>query len=190
MYERLLNDSGFYRLLLQFDKDLTAATRGMGCWRCGKALHASHYTRKPRGLPTGLEEDYCERFSFCCADRECRKRRTPPSLRFLSRRVYVSAVVVLVSALRCGATPRRLQYLKDLVGASPRTISRWRQWWTQTFPETSFWRAAPGTLMPPLERAQLPACLLERLAGDPRDQLLALLRYLKPISTASPVQAG
>jgi hypothetical protein len=190
MYERLLGDSGFYRLLLQFDEDLAAATRLMGCWRCGKTLHAPHYTRKPRGLPPGLEESYCERFSYCCADRECRKRRTPPSLRFLSRRVYASAVVVLVSALRCGATPRRLQYLEDLLGVSRRTILRWRQWWTGPFPETSFWRTAASTLMPPLERSQLPASLLERFAGDPQDRLLALLRYLLPITTASPVHAG
>jgi hypothetical protein len=97
---------------------------------------------------------------------------------------------VLVSALRCGATPRRLQYLEDLVGVSRRTILRWRQWWTEKFPETSFWRVAASTLMPPLERSQLPGSLLERFAGDPSDRLLALLRYLKPISTASPVHAG
>jgi len=67
---------------------------------------------------------------------------------------------------------------------------RWRQWWTEKLPETSFWRAVVGTLMPPLERSQLPASLLERFAGDPQERLLTLLRYLKPISTASPVHAG
>jgi hypothetical protein len=190
MYQRLLGDSGFYRLLQRLDEDLAAETRVMGCWCCGKALHAAHYTRKPRGVPPGLEEGYCERYSFCCADRECRKRRTAPSLRFLSRRVYTSAVVVLVSALRCGTTPRRLEYLEELVGASRRTILRWRQWWTEMFPETPFWRVAAGTLMPPLQRSELPASLLERFTGDPHDRLLALLRYLTPISTATRLHAG
>jgi hypothetical protein len=36
MYEELLGDIGFYRLLLRFDEDLAAATRALGCWRCGK----------------------------------------------------------------------------------------------------------------------------------------------------------
>jgi hypothetical protein len=140
MYQGLLCDRGFYRLLLRFDEDLATATRAMGCWRCGKALHAAHYTLKPRGVPPGLEQEYCERFSLCCADRECRKRRTPPSLRFLNRRVHVGAVVVLGSALRCGATPRRPQDLEELVGVSRRTILRWRQWWTEVFPKTAFSR--------------------------------------------------
>jgi hypothetical protein len=122
MYQSLLADSGFYRLLLRFDDDLATATRAMGCWCCGKALHASHYTRKPRGVPPGLNEEHCERFSFCCADRECSKRRTPPSPRFLSLRAYVGAAVVLVSALRCGITPRRLRHLEDLLTNCPGSI--------------------------------------------------------------------
>lgn len=185
MYEGLLGEVGFYRLLLRFDEEVAAATRALGCWRCGKALHVADFTRKPRGVPPGLGERYCERLSFCCADRQCRKRRTPPSLRFLGRKVYLAAVVVLVSALRCGPTPRRLRYLEDLAGVSQRTILRWRVWWSEEFPNTSFWRAAVGALMPPVELSQLPVSLLERFAGSPSDRLFALLRYLAPITTES-----
>jgi hypothetical protein len=185
MYEELLGEIGFYRLLLRFDEDLAEATRVLGCRRCGKVLHVAHFTRKPRAVPPGLGEGYNERFSFCCAGRQCRKRRTCPSMRFLSRKVYLAAVVVLVSALRSGATPRRLQYLRELVGASRRTIVRWRLWWSQVFTGTPFWRAAVGTLMPPLEPSQLPAALLERFAGAADERLLALLRYLRPISSES-----
>jgi hypothetical protein len=185
MYEELLGESGFYRLLLRFDEDLAEATRVLGCWRCGKALHVADFARKPRGVPAGLGECYNERFSFCCVGRQCRKRRTCPSLRFLSRKVYLAAVVVLVSALRCGSTPRRLQYLQELVGVSRRTILRWRLWWSEVVTETPFWRAAVGTLLPPLDRSQLPAALLERFAGSPGERLLGLLRYLTPISSES-----
>ena len=122
MYEELLGESGFYRLLLRFDEELAARTRALGCWRCGKALHVADFTRKPRGIPAGLGERYNERFSFCCAGRHCRKRRTCPSLRFLSRKVYLATVVVLVSALRSGPSPRRVRYLQELVGVSRRTI--------------------------------------------------------------------
>jgi hypothetical protein len=187
MYEELFGEVGFYRLLLRFDEDLAAGTRVLGCPLCGKALHVADFTRKPRGVPPGLGERYNERFSFCCAGRQCRKRRTCPSLRFLDRKVYLAAVVVLVSALRCGATPRRLRYLQELVGVSRRTILRWRVWWSQVFIETSFWRAAAGTLLPPIECAQLPAVLLERFPGMAAERLLAMLRYLVPISSESAV---
>lgn len=185
MYQGLLGEVGFYRLLLRFDEEVAAQERALGCGRCGQVLHVADFTRKPRGVPPGLGERYCERLSFCCADRQCRKRRTPPSLRFLSRKVYLATVVVLVSALRCGPTPARLRYLEELVGVSRRTILRWRAWWSEVFPDTAFWRAAPGALMPPVEPSQLPASLLERFAGGARDRLLALLRYLAPISTES-----
>lgn len=50
--------------------------------------------------------------SLCCA--RCRKRRTPPSVRFLGRRVYLAAVVVLACVLRQGPTRWRVARLRDL----------------------------------------------------------------------------
>jgi len=44
--------------------------------------------------------------SFCCALDGCRSRATPPSLRFLGRKVYLAAIVVLIAILRHGATAR------------------------------------------------------------------------------------
>src|SRR5438105_1196935 len=82
------------------------------------------YPRKPRGIPDQLQEDHSRRSSFCCAEEGCRKRRTPASFRFLSRRVYVGAVVVLVAALRHGATAARVAALRALVGVSRRTLER------------------------------------------------------------------
>jgi hypothetical protein len=77
-----------------------------------------------------------------------------------------------------------------LVGVSRRTILRWRRWWEEDFTAMSFWRAAVSTLLPPIERAQLPASLLERFAGTAGERLLALLRYLVPISSESAGWAG
>jgi hypothetical protein len=104
--------------------------------------------------------------------------------------VYLATVVVLVSALRNGATPRRMRYLQELVGVSQRTILRWRVWWSEVFTETPFWRAAVGTLLLPIECVQLPAALLERFTGSPNERLLALLRYLAPISSDSAGWSG
>jgi hypothetical protein len=185
MYATLLADGRLYELLQQFDQDLAAEQRAAGCPRCGGVLHSACYPRKPRGYVGRLSPEYGRRLSFCCAREDCRKRATPPSLRFLGRKVYLGAVVVLISALRCGPTPARLRYLEQRVGVSRRTLMRWRRWWCEQLIGTPFWRAASGALMPPVEHAQLPASLLERFAGAARDRLTSLLRFIAPITTAS-----
>ena len=186
MYQRVLNDAAFYRLLLRVDEDMAAAEQRQRCRVCGAALHAGHFARKPRGVPAGVGEDYRMRFSFCCANRQCRKRRMPPSVRFLGPKVYAFAVVVLISAMRCGATPARMCSLHALVGVSRHTVMRWGRWWREMLPETRFWRGAGGTLMPPVAIQELPASLLQRFAGAPAERLLLLLRWLSPLSTGSP----
>jgi hypothetical protein len=39
-----------------------------------------------------------------------------------------------------------------------------------------------AAMVPPLDIAALPASLLERFAGDVREQLIGLLRFLGPLS--------
>src|ERR1700735_4738618 len=94
VYQAVLADAKFHEQLLVFDRDLAASARAARCWLCGGALHSASYDRKPRGSlplvlgrPSGLGQEYAERFSFCCAVDGCRKRTTPPSLRFLGRHV-------------------------------------------------------------------------------------------------------
>jgi hypothetical protein len=181
----LLGDERLYALLQHVDEDLAAAQRAGGCPRCAGPLHAAPYRRKPRGVPRRWAEAYGRRLSLCCARPGCRGRATPPSVRFLGPKVYVGAVVVLVSALRCGPTPARLQRLQELIGVSRRTVMRWRRWWTEQLADTSFWRAACAVLMPPVAIARLPASLLERFAGAGCEQVAAALRWLAPLSTAS-----
>ena len=122
MSEALLTDLRFHRLLLAYDEDLAARARTGRCLRCGGVLHSARYRRKPRGLPAGLCDEYQQRFSFCCAKRECRRRKTILSLRFLGRKVYAGAILVLISGLSRGATPATRRRLQALVGASRRTI--------------------------------------------------------------------
>ena len=188
MYQQLLGDAAFYRLLLRFDEELAAAERPKGCRVCGKSLEASDFPRKPRGMARDLGERFAERLSFCCADRTCRKRRTPPSLRFLGRKVYLGGIVVLIAAMRCGASPVRMRRLQELVGVSRHTVSRWRKWWSEEVPATPFWRAMAGALMPPISIADLPASLLERFIGTPSERLILLLRALAPVSVGSLIE--
>lgn len=188
MLQPLLRDVRFFRALAAFDVDLAEETRQGGCVECRGALHRSRYPRKPRGLPSDtLKPAYSQRESFCCSDRDCRKRHTPPSFRFFGRRLYVGAIVVLVSAMTGGITERRAAALKERMGVSMRTLRRWRSWWRSVFVETPFWKGAGGRFAPPPPDPQgLPASLLERFTGpQPRDRLVACLRFLAPLTTRS-----
>ncbi len=105
-------------------------------------------------------------------------------MRFLGRRVYLSAVVVLVTASSQGLKGERRGRLRDTFGVSDRTLKRWRRWWREEFPVTPLWRGARGRFIQLPDLAQLPASLLQRFeAASPADQLVALLRFLAPLST-------
>ena len=177
-----LSDADFHRLLLKCDEDLAREVRAQGCLDCRGVLHAAPYPRKPRGISIRLEPEHRQRFSFCCARDGCRHRATPPSLRFLGRRVYLAAVVVLITAMRCGATPARMEKLQKLVGVSRQTVVRWERWWREVLPASPFWRAVCGAFGSPVERSELPASLLQQFAGTLEEQLLALLRFIAPLS--------
>jgi hypothetical protein len=189
LYLALLADAAFHELLLDFDQDLASAARAAGCGPCGGMLHSARFRRKPRGAPAGLVEAYDQRFSFCCAVDGCRRRATPPSLRFLGRKVYLGAVVVLIETMRQGPTAARVRQLTELLGVSRRTLERWRQWWRSAFAASRFWKAASAAFMPPIDPTRLPISLLERFTGDAAAKLVALLRWLGPITGGTAMQA-
>jgi hypothetical protein len=181
--QKLLGDSRFYGLLLRFDDDVAAEAQAGRCPVCGGRLDSARYPRKPRGALSKLPDGYEWRFSFCCAAEGCRRRRTPPSIRFLGRRVYLGAVVVLATAMRQGVTPARAWRLKELFGASLLTLARWREWWRTTFAESAFWKEMRARFMPPPDASGFPLALLERFGAEKDARLLALLRFLAPLST-------
>ena len=181
----VLQDSRLYVLLLKCDEDLAALARASGC-ACGGALHSARYGRKPRGWVLAQPEGYDRRHSFCCAEDGCRKRTTPASVRFLGPKVYLGAVVTLVTALRHGANARRAGELGRAIGASRRTLARWRRWWQEIFTATAFWQAARALWVPAVSVAELPASLLERFAeGEDWMRLFRLLDFMAPVTTRS-----
>src|SRR5271154_5367710 len=181
MYHELPRGASFWLFLFSIDQDLAHTSQRKAC-SCGGRLHRADYPRKPRGAED-LPEDYAYRFSFCCARDGCRKRVTPPSVRFLGRKVYLFAVVVLVSAMRQGPSPRRVYELSQLFGADRRTIARWQIFWREHVPQTPFWKIARGRLSVS-ETLTLPRSLLEAfLDGDDPCQCWGLLlRFLAPIT--------
>ncbi len=183
MYHSLPSDARFWSFLDSVDEDLAATTRKQAC-PCGGRLHCADYPRKPRGGPNSLPETYRRRFSFCCDRDGCRKRATPPSVRFLGRKVYLAVVVILVAAMRHGPTPRRLRDLSAHFGADRRTIARWQVFWRALFPNTPFWRVARARLAPDLDTTYLPRALLDAFLRGPDDSggWGRLLRFLAPIT--------
>jgi hypothetical protein len=183
MYHNLPSDARFWSFLVSIDEDLAETTRKQAC-PCGGRLHCANYPRKPRGGPDPLPETYRCRFSFCCERDGCRKRATPPSVRFLGRKVYLAVVVILVAAMRHGPTPRRVRELSAHFGADRRTIARWQVFWRDTFPDTPFWRVARARLVPDVDLAALPRALLDAFLRGPDDSdgWGRLLRFLAPMT--------
>jgi hypothetical protein len=185
MYSGLLADTQLHRRLQQMDEDHATSVRAKGCPEpdCGGVLHSARYRRKPRGLPAQLSCRECWRQSFCCAKDGCRHRTTPDSVCFLGPKVYLAGVVTVIAAMRCGVTPARMQRLEKLIGVSRQTVLRWRQWWQEVLPETSFWGETCGAFSSPVAVGELPLSLLERFTGETAgDRLLCLLQLLAPLT--------
>jgi hypothetical protein len=180
-----LRNARLYALLLKFDEDIAAELRQRRCQRCGGRLDQDHFSRKPR-VPSWVElpAGYDKRFSFSCAVAGCRKRHTPPSARYLGRRIYLGVLVVLATAMQQGLAPWRLSRLRDELGVSKPTLERWRAWWQEAFTESAFWKAAKAAFSaPPVSEMQVPRALLERFAGDDLAQYAALMRFISVLST-------
>ena len=186
MSHGLLMDPRLYVALLRFDDDLAADAQESGC-ECGGRLDRADYPRKPRGGPTTLGPEYDRRHSFCCARDGCRRRTTPPSVRFLGRRVYIAAVVVLVSAMRHGVTAAREAKLAAWFGVSARTLARWRLWWREAFVASEVWKRVCGRMIPAPDVETLPASWLDLLgARHEAERVQWILAWLLPLTTTSP----
>ena len=191
MSHRLFLDSIFsnarvWAFLKQVDEAEAALWRSAGCPHCGAALHSATYPRKPHGLAPELRAD-ARRCSLCCC--RCRRRVTPPSARFFGRRFRVAPLFVVVSALVAG-DGARVQALGRKWGVPVVTLSRWRQWWRETFAQTRAWRAKRGELAVAPGEAPLRS-LLRRIRGRGlRSRLLRALMWLLPWTGLCALGAG
>jgi len=189
MYHDLPRAARFWSFLFAIDQDLAESARKKAC-SCGGHLHRANYPRKPRGTLLQLPEPLRLRLSFCCDRDGCRKRTTPPSVRFLGRKVYLGAIIIVISAMRQGPTPRRVRELSARFGADRRTIARWQVLWREHFPQTPFWRVARARLVPPVEIVTLPYSLVGAFLSRHRRcrGWTLLLRFLSPITIPGALQ--
>lgn len=120
------------------------------------------------------------RASFCCAEEGCRRRATPPSLRFLGRKVFFGVLVLLIPILREGPTAERVRRLEARFGVSRRTLYRWRQWWRETVPRSRWWQQQRGLFAAVVDGEKFPGSLLAAF-GDieaTAERVVAALKLL------------
>lgn len=186
MCHDLLKDANLWHLLNELDHQIATEVQAQGC-PCGGVLHSANYPRKPRGVARDLlGEAYEQRLSFCCNKDGCRRRCTPPSVRYLGRRVYLGVIVTLVCAIKHGLTAQRREYLIKRLRMDRRTLKRWLYWWQEQFPQTSLWHALRGQLPTPIEALALPGALLGVVQGENlTERLMRFLGLLMPLTTDS-----
>lgn len=173
----------FFRLLVQFDERITLRVAAEGCPRCDGPLHRGDYNRKPRGAliaPAG--EAFVVRFSLCCGREGCRKRATPPSLRFLGRRVYLGVVVIVASLV--AQALETAEASRPVTGVPARTTKRWLGWWRGPFLSTAVLVAVQARLVG-VDTKELPASIVAKLPGTWPERVRAVLEFLAPLTTGS-----
>jgi hypothetical protein len=177
MYAKIVAAASFWSQLVEIDLQFQRDVIARGCPRCGGPLHVADHPRKPRGVPDEFASDWSKRCNTCCG--RCRRRCLPPSVRFLGRKVYAAAIVILATmhALVCGATRR--------------THGRWTAWWTQVVPTTAWWRQVRALLARPVDCALLPGMLLERYEPEPgvhsAEALVGMMVAMGPLTTNATV---
>lgn len=184
MISKLLSDANLFYLLYLIDLDLAERCRQLRCPHCGSILHYARYTRKPRGGPAKLPDEYMIRHGLCCSAKNCRRRTLPASCLFMGRRVYFRCVVVIVTALyqqrRKGASIYRLQ---RMFAIDRKTICRWIAYFRQVFGASAQWKFLRGCVWAKLDDKRLPGSLLALFLRQIADQRRALIACLKFLAT-------
>ena len=160
------------------------------CRFCGGPLHRGDYPRKPRGgLVAVAAEAFARRFSLCCGREGCRHRATPPSVRFLGRRVYVGAVVIVASVVALAHEERRARRHGRRGCRRGRRAAGCAGGAARSRPAAPFVELS-ARLVPALERRSLPTSMLERLGADAATRVQRLLGWLAPITTTATVDGS
>ena len=134
----------------------------------------------PAPLPDGAHL-HSDRISFCSDLDGARRRFTPPSVRFLGRRVDLFAAFLLTSVLRNDVNEFRAAQLEGPLHVSEKTLRRWRHRWLESFPTTYVWRELRGRFVPQIANADLPRALLDRSTIDSvAERALKLLELQSP----------
>ena len=183
MFEELELGSEFFEGLRAIDAEISARVAAEACRFCGGRVNQGNYLRKPRGgLLAGAAERFRVRFSLCCGRDGCRRRATPPSVRFLGRRVYVGAAVIVASIIAMARSTA--SDARRVTGIAPRTTRRWLRWWRGGFVMTAVFVDIAARIVG-IDRQRLPASILEHIAAPVETAMRRLLGWLAPLTTTT-----
>jgi hypothetical protein len=189
MFDQIELGREFFEGLTAIDAAILARVGSERCRFCGGPLHRGDYARKPRGgLVAAAAEAFATRFSLCCGWEGCRRRATPPSVRFLGRRVYAGAVVIVASVV--GLAHKSARATTRATAVPARTTRRWLRWWRGPFVITAVFVELAARLVPAVDRLRLPTSILERLAVGASDRVQRMLGWLAPITTTTAVDGS
>jgi hypothetical protein len=95
--------------------------------------------------------------------------------------------VILIAALRCGATEKRCKQIERLLGVcvNRRTWRRWLQWWRSQFIETNFWKRTVGMIATATLKGHFPRCFLDSYSGSFQERLILTLQFLAPLTAGA-----
>ncbi len=173
----------FFARLLAIDAARAEQTRVAGCGYCEGPLSVGHYERKPRGaLFASAGEEFTQRFSYCCSREGCRRRATPPSVRFLGRKVYLESAILVACAL-VPLIDDRARVIRIATGVAARTVRRWMTWWRTVFAASALW-VELRSRAPSLDIDLVPGGMLAVFEGGSVEaRLEAAMRFLSPLTT-------
>lgn len=184
MSQNFLYKSSFHEHLIHIDRELADICAKKGCCYCDGKLHKCDYPRSPMGMPLEFRGQYSQRISFCCVN--CRKRATPPSVRFFGRCWYPAPLFIFISIMICGINKRRITLIKKHFGivVCESTWRRWRKWWRNEFIVTKFWQSEKGRFAPTAAITQkpFPRAIFNLYMGNIEQKMLLFLRFLKPLT--------
>lgn len=175
----------FFARLMAIDAARAEQTRAARCAYCEGPLSVGHYERKPRGaLFAHAGEAFSLRFSYCCTREGCRRRATPPSVRFLGRKVHLESVI-LIACVLVPLIDDRARAIRIATGVAARTVRRWMTWWRTVFAASALW-VELRSRAPSLDVGLLPGGLLAVLEdASVEGRLEAAMRFLSPLTTGT-----
>lgn len=181
MLSEVLKNKSFFHHLYTIDKEIAEHCRKMPCPYCNGPLYFANYLRKLRGARDGLPEEYFTRFSLCCGREGCRHRVTPPSCRFMDRKVYWHGVILIIVSTWQQNKASSIFKLSKLSDVTRNTIKRWILFYQDIFPSSRQWLRVRGLIPAFIKNNELPSSLINyflSIKSCAEDALAACLKFL------------
>jgi hypothetical protein len=103
-------------------------------------------------------------------------------VRFLGRRVYLGAVVIVASLV--ALVLQAAGEIRRRTGVPPRTTGRWLVWWQGPFLHTEVFVTLCARLVG-VDVGQVPGSIVGRLEGTWTERVRGMLLFLGPLTTGS-----